>query len=263
LPPGNLTVTVSVSIPELVGTSALTKKLNDLKLLADARKYSNYYLFSISRWIQKKRILAWHDQLQEHCLVKSIDLQPTHSSTTEPDPEVLFDCLSIRDWRELAAYEMPSAGSAEQNEIGSGIGKDVDVSIGALPRRVDQASFAVAGLLVFTLLYFGAFLREAAHSDCFPAAGTLFGAFSRTPSTNLMMFAALLFPPIASLAVAIASASWVLYVESALVALATGWIFIGFQKKSYFTNSAAWIRAKLRLPWKHIPKQDSAHPDQN
>src|ERR1700690_882488 len=141
----------------------------------------------------KKRMLAWHDELQNYCPSKAIDLPAKQGYSAEPDPNVLSDCLTLQDWRELAALEMPSMGSPDQ--IGGEFQRQVDVSVGALPRRVDEASFAVAALLIFTLLYFGAFLREAARSESFPADGTLFGAFSRTPLANLLMLLAIFVPP--------------------------------------------------------------------
>lgn len=140
---------------------------------------------------------------------------------------------------------MPSTGSPDQ--IGGGIRREIDVSVGALPRRVDQASFAVAALLIFTLLYFGAFLREATHSERFPADATLFGAFFRACPANLLMLFAQFFPSLSSLAVAIASKSWLLYVEFVLVGIATVWILVGFQQRAYFTGSAKLIRTKLKL----------------
>lgn len=110
--------------------------------------------------------------------------------------------------------------------------------------------------MVFTLLYFEAFLREAAQSERFPADATLFGAFSRTHLTNLIMLLALFVPPLSSLAIAIASKIWVLYVEFVLVAFATGWVFVGFQRGSYFNRSPAFIRTKLDLRWKRKPKPE-------
>jgi hypothetical protein len=243
-PPTGLTATVLVPLPELNEIAVLTKQLNDSKQLVNASHYSNYYLFSIARWIQKERMLAWNDQLQLRCSVKPIDLPATEGSPSDPDPEVLFDCLTIRDWRQLAAYEMPSAGSAEQNQIGDGIGKAVDITVGALPHRGDLASVVAAAMLILTLLYFGAFLREAVYSVHFPAAATLFSAFSRTPSANLAMLLALFFPLLSSVTLAIVSKSWLLYVEGVLISLITIWAFVGFQQKEYFRAALTLLRAR-------------------
>jgi hypothetical protein len=241
-PPTGLTASLVGPIPEITEIAVLVGKLNDSRQLERASSYSNYYLFSIARWVQKKRMLAWHDQLQSRCPLKAIDLPARGSSPSEPDPQLLFDCLSIRDWRELAAYEMPSTGSPDQNQIGGGIQKEVDVAIGNLPHRGDLASFVAAAALVLTLFYFGAFLREATRSAHFPAAGTLFGAFSRAPSASLLMLFALVFPLLSSLAVAIVSKSWILYPELLFVGLAIYWVFLGFQKESYFSSALALFR---------------------
>jgi hypothetical protein len=242
--PTNGTATAIGPLPELEEIKALTKQINESKQLLNAGHYSNYYSVSIARWIQKERMLVWNDQLQQRCSTKSIDLPAKEGSPSEPDPDVLFDCLSIRDWRELAKYEMPSTGSAEQNQIGDGIGKAVDIGVGALPHRGDLASFVAAAMLIVTLLYFGAFLREAVHSVHFPATATLFSAFSRTPSANLAMFLALCFPFLSSAILAVVSKSWLLYVEDVLIGLVTIWTLVGFQQKSYFRAALTLLRTR-------------------
>lgn len=228
-------------LPELNEIVVLTQQLNDSRILANASSYSNYYLFSIGRWIQEERMLVWQDELQHRCPVKPIDLPATNGS--RPDPNVLADCLTIQDWKKLAAYEMPSAGTADENQIGEGIGKAVDISIGALPHRGDLASFIAAAALVVTLLYFGAFLREAVHSEHFPAAATLFSAFSRTPWANRAIFLLLFFPLLSAVTLAIVSKSWLLYCESAVIGIITFWILVGFHEKSYFKTALSLSRA--------------------
>jgi hypothetical protein len=239
---GTATATIIGPLPELDEVKVLTKQVNESKQLLNAGHYSNYYSVSIARWIQKERMLVWNDQLQQRCSTKSIDLPAKEGSPSEPDPDVVFDCLSIRDLRELAKYEMPSTGSADENQIGDGIGKAVDIGVGALPHRGDLASFVAGATLIVTLLYFGAFLREAVHSEHFPAAATLFSAFSRTPSANLAMLLALLFPLLSSITLAILSKSWLLYVEGVLIGLVTIWAFVGFQQKSYFRAALTLLR---------------------
>jgi hypothetical protein len=58
------------------------------------------------------------------------------------------------------------------------IGRDVDLSLGSLPKDPYAASLVAEGLLFFSLVYFAAFTREAISSETFPVRGTLFGAFS-------------------------------------------------------------------------------------
>jgi hypothetical protein len=243
-PPTGLTASVVGPLSELDEIAVLSKQLKDSKQLINASHYSNYYLISISRWIQKKRMLAWNDQLQGRCPIKPIDLPAREGSPSEPDPEVMFDCLTIRDWTQLAAYEMPSAGSAEQNQIGDGIGKPVDINVGSLPRRGDLASYVAGAMLIFTLLYFGAFLREAIHSTHFPAEATLFSTFSRTPFANLAMLLALIFPLLSTVTLAIVSKRWFLYLEAVLLGLITIWAFLGFQQKSYFKAAFSLFRTR-------------------
>jgi hypothetical protein len=245
--PTGLKASIVGPIPEVSEIVVLTKKLNNSELLTNASSYSNYFLFSISKWVQKERMLVWQEMLHNHCSSKPIDLPAKKGAPSQPDPTVVADCLSIQDWRELAAFEVPSTGSPDQ--IGGQFRRDVDVSVGGLPRRVDEASFVVAALLIFTLLYFGAFLREATHSENFPARATLFGAFARTPTANILMLGAALVPCSFCLTVAVVSKNWILYTEAVLVGLATGWVFAGFHKKHYFNISFLALKASLTPHW--------------
>jgi hypothetical protein len=244
--PSGLTVTTLVPLSELNALIDLTRQLNDSQQLDIASNYSNYYVIAIGLWIQKKRMLAWRDELDHRCPMRSIDLTPTKGSFPEPHPDVLFNCLTLRDWRQLAAYEMPSTGSAEQNQIGSRIGTPVDLAIGALPHRGDLASFVAGASLVIVLLYFGAYLREATHSKRFPAPATLFAAFSRTPFANLAFLLALVFPLMSCIALAVIACNWLLYIEGTLILLATCWILLGFQQRSYFSVAFSVFQPKLK-----------------
>jgi hypothetical protein len=244
--PTIVTGTVLVPLSELNELIDLTRRLNDSRELDIASNYSNYYVIAISLWIQKKRMLAWQDELDHRCPMEALDRTPAKGSFPGPNPEVLFNCLTLRDWRQLAAYEMPSTGSAEQNQIGSSIERPVDLAIGALPHRGDLASFVAGASLVVALLYFGAFLRESTHSKRFPAPATLFAAFSRTFFANLSLLLLLVFPLMSCIALAVIARSWLLYVEGTLVLLATGWIFLGFQQRSYFNVALSVFKSKLK-----------------
>lgn len=245
-PPTFVTGTVLGQLGELNELIDLTRQLNDSQDLDVASNYSNYYRIAVSLWIQKKRMLAWQDELDHRCPMRAIDRTPARGSLSEPNPNVLFDCLTLRDWQQLAAYKMPSAGSAEQNQIGGTIGRPVDLAIGALPHRGDLASFVAGASLVIALLYFGAFLREATHSKRFPAPATLFSAFSRTPFANFAFLLLLIFPLMSCIALAVVARSWLLYIEGTLVLLLTGWIFLGFQQRSYFSAALGVFHPKLR-----------------
>ena len=48
-----LTATITVPMLEITEIGLLTKKLNTSELLSNAGNYSNYYLFSIARWVQR------------------------------------------------------------------------------------------------------------------------------------------------------------------------------------------------------------------
>lgn len=258
LPP-TISVTITIQLPELDELALRTQKLNDSEFLNRASNYSNYYVFSIARWTQRKRMLAWHDQREHRCPTKSLDAPAqTGSSALGPDPEVLANCLSIQDWKELAAYEMPSVGSPDQ--IGGSIRRDIEIGVGALPHRVDEASYAGEALLIVTLLYFGAFFREGASTTNFPAAGTLFSAFSRTRLANGVFLGAIFLPPLSSLALAIISRDILLIGGCALICLSIWWVFAGFQADSYFSETIQFAWSRVRIYRKEKPRPKSEWP---
>lgn len=246
------TVTINYSVPELPDIISVLKGLNKPDLLTKGRFYSNFYDFSIERWSQRRAALIYQSVIAGTCLPKAIEEPhkgpPPNNFVPEINADALVNCLSLKDVRELAAYELPIIENPDQ--IGRGIQRPIDVGLSALPRGIVPASIVAEALLVFALLYFGVFVREAAASGAFPAAGTLFGAFSRSRFALSVMMVLIGTPIASSFAVAVASDRWFLYAGILSVALATWFIFTELHQKGYFNRLKPPERLKRMIQWR-------------
>lgn len=214
-------------------------RLNDSDVLTKTRQVSNFFNFSVARWSNKRGALIYKNALARVCNAKQLEIPYEKQGPPEfvpaLDKEALLACLTVHDVRELAQLEQPTVSNAM--ELGGRIGPFIEIAPGSLPRgTVDSyaATIAVQILLFFVIVYFGAFAREAAASRSFPAPGTLFGAFSKSRWTLLVLFLALWTPPVTSLAVAIVSHKWILSVCVLLVSLAVMSVQFVLQSRSYF-----------------------------
>jgi hypothetical protein len=235
---GAPTVTTLYPIPELSDIIVVLKDLNTPGLLTKSRNYSNFYAFSIGRWAVRRSSLMYENAIHNVCVTRTIELPdqnpPQANFVPEIDHDALLNCLTLNDVRELATYEPPIVENPDQ--IGRGIQRPIDVGLDALPKGIVPASIVAEVLLVFALLYFGVFVREATTSDAFPVSGTLFSAFSRSRFTLSVMLILLCTPVVSCSAIAIASGRWFLYAGICLVASATWFIFSEFHRRSYFSH---------------------------
>lgn len=138
--------------------------------------------------------------------------------------------------RELAVFELPPVLNSA--DLGGRIGPTIEVGPDSLPRaRVEPYTAALAAqmLLFFSVMYFGAFAREAVGSYSFPAAGTLFGAFSKSRIVLVVLFLALLIRAGTSVAVAVAAHSRVLALCVPFIAWATFLVITTLHKKNFFS----------------------------
>ena len=234
-PPQILSVSVTVTIVEMSAIADLLKKLNDSKLLTESRGYSNVYDFSIARWDQKLTYLVFRNQVANACFAKPIQI-PNEGRKSEQfvpmiDNQALLRCLTLRDVREIAQFELPAISNPQ---VGGRVEREIEVTPGSLPRDLYWASAFAQVLLFFVVVYFGAFAREAVSSEAFPAQGTLFSAFARSPLTLLVLLLVLWFPAIAALGVAAMSREWLLAICSVLVFSAVLSAHVALQRKSYF-----------------------------
>jgi len=244
------TITVPVEIPELKGLLATLNQLNDSDLLTDSRSYSSFYNFSIARWAQRRSELLYRNAALNRC--HATRTEEPHKGQVDANfvpkvpPDVLLSCLTLSDVRELAGYEELTLSNPDP--IGANAGREIDLSPGALPRDLYAASLVGEALSFFVMMYFAAFAREAMASKGFPTPGTLFGAFSRSRWTLLVMLLAFCAPVVSSFWLALVSRRWPLYAESVLVMLATISAFHELQQKSYFStlNPRIWIQRNAK-----------------
>lgn len=149
--------------------------------------------------------------------------------------EALLNCLTVRDVRELAHFEQPTISNPM--ELGGRIGPTVELAPGSLPGRaidIQAATFAIQALLFFAVMYFGAFARDAVTSSTFPVSGTLFGAFSKSRSTLIVLLLALWTPFVASAVVALVSLRWAFVACTLFIGSAVLSVHLVFGRKSYF-----------------------------
>jgi hypothetical protein len=201
-PPSNLTATTYTHLDEIPPISDFLSKLNDPRLLSDAARESNFFNYSIFRWVQRRDTLMFGNYFHTSCGQNlqspniGVNSGSDEFSIPQLDRDAMLGCLTLNDVRELAAFELPTAPSPLQ--VNGRILRDVNLTPGALPQDLYVASLVVELLLFFVLGYFNAFAREAVLSPLFPASGTLFGAFGRSSWTLLMMWFVLWVPLLAS-----------------------------------------------------------------
>jgi hypothetical protein len=242
-----ISVTTELEIPEIPRIVEFLTKLNESNLLTESRGHSNFYEFSIVRWVSRRNQLLYRNAFASGCATRELEIPHTKDQETGQfvpaiDRDVLLGCLTLRDVRELVRFEQPTLTNPTQ--IGGRVEREIEIAPGSLPRDLATASVVAQVLLFFVIMYFGAFAREAISSEGFPAQGTLFSAFSRSRWTLLVLLLALWTPFIASLAVMVASGKLWLGVCSTLILCAVCSVHGVFQRKSYFValNRRRWTR---------------------
>jgi len=231
-PPSNIRLSQGIyGVHEIAGVLV---NLDDSDLLSASRAASAFLDYSIYRWTRKRfSLIHLNMRATTAVLVQAQQSDARKTESLEPSigKEVLLKYLTLRDARELARYELPSIPDTPEYR---GSGRAIEASLNSLPRNLFWASLLAQVLLVFVIMYFGAFAREAAASVSFPVPGTLFSAFSRPRWNGFVFFLALWTPFLASASVAIASRRWPLIGTSVLVGLAIFSGHIVLHRKSYF-----------------------------
>jgi len=225
-PPSNIRISTQIdTIHEIVSS---LRGLYDSGLLTNSRKVSGFYDYSIYLWDLKRHRLANRNMLSGTVVLSGAD----EKEFRHDKDGLLLKYLTLRDVRELAQFELPKI--PDSTRPGGRYGKEIDIAPGSLPRNLYMAAVFAEVLLLFIVMYFYAFTREAVSSPTFPAPGTLFSAFSRSSWTLAVFFIALWSPVAASLGVAVASRKLPLIVCSVLIGCAVLSVHITFRRKSYF-----------------------------
>jgi len=253
--PTFLTVTALVDQYEMPNIVAAWQGLNNSERLTKSRGSSNYFDLSIVKWANRRGNLIYANVLSGMCRATELEIPHKGLKSEQYVPrindEALMNCISLRDLRELAQYELPQTSNPAQ--IGGKIGKEVDLSPGSLPKDPYAASIVAEALLFFALVYFAAFTREAVSSETFPVRGTLFGAFSRVRWMLFVFLIALWIPFLACSALALTSRILPVAFGIAGVLLVTISVHRTLNGKSFFAS----IRPSSLLAgysWRRIRK---------
>ena len=243
-PPTGLTVSSPpAKLEVLLPIVDLLNQLNDPELLNRVRKVSsNSFEFSIIRWATKRGNLMYENMVRtmptNNCFSGwyweiPYKEQKVKDFVPALDKDALLNCLTLRDVRELAQFELPTFSNPIQ--LKGSIHREVDVNPSSLmPRDLYTASVLLQLLLFFVIVHFAAFAREAVSSAKFPVQGTLFSAFYGSRGTLLVFLFALWSPLCASLTVVVASRSWSLIPYSVLIGCAVSFTYLVLQRKSFF-----------------------------
>lgn len=236
-PPTNITVTTSFTNepPEMAQVREDLELLNDSQMLTRARQASNFFELSIIRWVSKVGTTVYANDTRgiSHAPVLELPAKsrPTHY-TPQFDKKALMDCLTLRNVRDLATFELPVFTNPDS--MMRHAAQEVEMSPGSLPKDPYMATITAQLLLFLVLTYFAAFTRESASSETFPLRGTLFGVFSRSGWMTVVFFLALWTPFAACCAVLIASPKATLSIGLIPVALVTLFVQRTLEKTSFF-----------------------------
>jgi hypothetical protein len=253
-PPTMLTATVTVPIEEMPLIAASLRNLNDSGTLTGSRRASNFFSFSILRWVEKRNYLAYQNLAGGKCHMNGdlFERKPWLTSAyyvPSLRPDVLLTCVTLEDVRKLSELEYPII--SDNIDIGGHIAKEVSLSPGSFPHQdLLVASLSGQIFLAFVIMYFRAYTAESISSPAFPSPGTLFGAFSKSASSSITFLLALWAPVVVSLAIALVSLEELLFACTFLVVFAVGSTHRLLNSKSFFRD--------LKTPFPHLPKR-AAH----
>jgi len=244
-PPTNFQISAISPIEAIPQIADLLVKLDDSQLLTKSRNVSIFYNYSIYRWAIKRETLASRNMASSGGVLG--ESPPDASAPANFVPpwgrELLLNNLTIKDVRQLASYELPQL--SDTTSIGVTGEREIDVSPGSLPRTLFAATLCAESLLLFVIIFFGAFAREAASSESFPVPGTVFSAFAKSRWTLGVFATALCVPMVASSGVLLVSRNWEFLLLSVLICCAVCWTFYVLQQKRYF-GDYSWVARALR-----------------
>lgn len=236
-PPTLLRIIVSSSINEIEQITKSLVELDDAALLTKSRSISPFYNAGIYRWALKRNSLVSRNIDLRSCQASAAqeprNALPLEYYVPRLGREMLLKCLTLSNIRDLAHFEVPSI--PDTTKFGSrGEGDEVDISPGSFPKDLFWASLLSQAVMIFVIIYFNSFVREAVTSANFPSPGTLFGAFSRSPWTLAAFGLILWLPFLASTAVAYLSSRWQLTICTALIGCVLTSTTIILARQSYW-----------------------------
>ncbi len=171
-PTGTISISRIFPIPHLHTIVDTLVKLADRDLLSRARSVYADYDISIYRWqLFTDRVF---EEKRENATDNIYMLKDGNLSFSR---EWLINNFTLAEAKELADYEYPDFERVV--ELFQNIGRVTLPFIQQPIKHLFAAIFIELGLL-FSVIYFWLFQKEAGYSKSFPAPGTLFGVFYRT-----------------------------------------------------------------------------------
>jgi hypothetical protein len=73
-PPSGFSVAVTIGVPEAPRIVESLTKLNDSDILTRTRQLSNFFNFSLTRWLNKRGALVYRNALATKCTTKELEL---------------------------------------------------------------------------------------------------------------------------------------------------------------------------------------------
>ena len=258
--PYNFNVSIVGKLDCIHNISDLLSKLNDSDLLTKSRQTKGIFNYSIYRWALKRDslinrnrhlsrpvTLIFNDAEVAKVPVKenmqfSLKVQVKSNKEEEEkipedfvpahNKEDLLKYLTLHDIRELANFELLKID--DTIKLAGRDGREITISPNQLPRNLYMASIFLEVGLLFVIIYFGSFIREALSSAEFPVSGTLFSAFSKSSPSLAVFFLGLWSPFAASLGVAVSARKLLLIVFCVLIWFFTFSIQRDLQRKKFF-----------------------------
>lgn len=237
--PGPVTnLRVRTGITEIFELADLLAKLNDSDMLTKSRGVSTFDDYSIYRWVLKR-----NSMLARTLSAKAGNTVVVEGEITDGrslplgyvpplDTKEMLQCLTLQDVTELAKFQLPTV--SDTAKLGPHGEREIEVTPGSLPRALYPATVCAQLLVLLTLIYFNAFVREAVSSDSFPLMGTLFSAFAKSRWTLAAFLLCLYVPLFASLTLSVLSLAWPVAVITIPVSCAIVSTHQLLNRRSYF-----------------------------
>ena len=182
-PPMNLFMPSSPDEPQKM--AALISEFIFLGNLSLAKRLSYSSKYSIDRWLALFGRRLWSDGSRPEVSPDGTWLIPK---------EDIYKFFTIQDILDLDSLDFPSLSNIDSAQT------HLRIQIPSIPISSDLGTGVILthfGLLL-SVGYFLLYQKEARHSVTFPASGTFFAIFNRTPTRNAVFLFLAALPPIVS-----------------------------------------------------------------
>ena len=242
LPPNpvrNLRLITEYPLPHLNSITKILTQLDDGNLLGAARQFSPRFNNSIYRWTTKQ-----------------YRMQSRYSSREYPSE------FTVVDIEELSNFALPDAVAYEELQLGQ-----PTIQTPGIPFQVqlEAGSVLLEIAVLLTVIYFWIFYEEARGSSTFPASGSLFAAFGRTPASRLIFNILIAVPGVCSLMLAIRLSVYSSnpYMKLTLVpALLTIWVTLVILKSSLSVSTRS-VKVAIKRVFKRTKAKLSDGAERN